>query len=198
MEQNNINRLRNELKKKFIRQKNELCFKFAIEQSRLINEIEHIRTEIYNLRAKLVRFGDETDEGDIKKATDRLYALRCEKVELNYKLKNDISDMKEEYSRQLADLDFQSEMINCDNEPSESSARKELISSYEKDGLKIEVSRVYPVEGSGDDIAYDISVSSLDNGLLQGSIYLNSIEELYLLKGAITSFIETKEGYGKK
>ena len=101
--------------------------------------------------------------------------------------------MNDEYSAQIAALEYdekQSRQISAE-EWQETASKTELISTYEKDGLKIEVSRVYPEPG--DDIAYDISVSSLDNGLLQGSVYLKSIAELRLLYGALRSFMETKD-----
>lgn len=189
----NIEQLRRELKTKFFRLKDEICYKNALEQCRITGEIERLRNEIFNLRAKAIRANDPIAEGDLNIATQDLYRLRREKVELDNKRKCEINDLNDEYSAQIAALEYdekQSRQISAE-EWQETASKTELISTYEKDGLKIEVSRVYPEPG--DDIAYDISVSSLDSGLLQGSVYLNSIAELRLLYGAIRSFMETKD-----
>ena len=189
----NIEQLRRELKTKFFRQKDEICYKNALEQCRITGEIERLRNEIFNLRAKAIRSNDPIAEGDLNVATQQLYEMRRKKVELDNKRKCEISDLNDEYSAQVAALEYdekQRRQVSAE-EWQETASKTELISTYEKDGLKIEVSRVYPEPG--DDIAYDISVSSLDNGLLQGSVYLNSIAELRLLYGAIRSFMETKD-----
>lgn len=196
----NINQLRRELKTNFFRKKDEINYNLSLEQVRIIGEIESTRSEIYNLRTKLYRFNDTTIEGDIKKASERYIALRREKVELDNRRKKALADLNDEYNRQMAELEHeeQKRLHEKDEDWCELPAKTELISAYEKDGIKVEVSRVLPVEGSGDETAYDISVSSTNSGLVQGSVYLNSIAELRLLYGAIRSFMETKDEHNGK
>ena len=196
----NIEQLRRELKTKFFRLKDEISYKNALEQCRITGEIERLRSEIFNLRTKAIRANDPIAEGDLNIAIQQMYELRCKKVDLDNKRRCEIHDLNDEYNRQMAELEHEEQKRLHEKEEDwcELPAKTELISAYEKDGIKVEVSRVLPVEGSGDETAYDISVSSTNSGLVQGSVYLNSIAELRLLYGAIRSFMETKDEHNGK